>query len=73
MAKAVKIYSDKDSIGRPFEIAQRDDGKWFHREYRYNGYGMGWSKWISYMHHTDWLESLREVSPKGIRLPNPLV
>ena len=26
-------------------MAEREDGVWFFREYAYNGYGVGWSKW----------------------------
>jgi len=74
MAKAIKMYSDKDSLGRPFEFAQREDSVWFLREYKYNGYGMAWSKWVRHGNNTDWFGgTLREVSPKGIRLPNPCV
>jgi hypothetical protein len=48
MAKANRLYSGHDSYGRAIEVAERTDGVWFWREYRWNGYGMGWSKWKAY-------------------------
>ena len=45
MAKAVHFFTGRDSYGRPQDYAQRADGAWFYREYRFNGYGMGWSRW----------------------------
>lgn len=45
MAKAIKLYSGHDTYGRAVEVAERTDGVWFWREYRWNGYGLGWSKW----------------------------
>jgi hypothetical protein len=48
MAKAISLYSGYDSVGRSIQLAEREDGKWFWREYGWNGYGQGWSKWASY-------------------------
>ena len=45
MSKAKIVYGGSDSAGRGIEVAQRVDGVWFSREYSWNGYGMGWSKW----------------------------
>ena len=48
MAKALRLYVGTDSRGTSIEVAERADGKWFMREYRFNGYGTGWSKWSSF-------------------------
>lgn len=48
MAKAISLYSGWDTYGRPVELAEREDGEWFWREYGWNGYGRGWSKWADY-------------------------
>lgn len=45
MAKANRLYSGYDSYGRVIEVAERNDGVWFWREYGWNGYGNTWSKW----------------------------
>lgn len=47
MAKADRLYRGHDSYGRAIEVAERIDGVWFWREYSWNGYGMGWSKWAA--------------------------
>lgn len=48
MAKAIRLYSGHDTYGCRIEMAERADGVWYWREYHWNGYGMGWSKWASY-------------------------
>ena len=53
MAKAQVVYGGSDSTGRGVEVAQRVDGVWFHREHSWNGYGMGWSKWME-LKKTPW-------------------
>lgn len=48
MAKASQVFTGTDSYGRYSEYAQRaEDGKWFAREYGFNGYGMGMGRWFS--------------------------
>jgi hypothetical protein len=42
---ATQLYIGSDSFGRNVQMAKRDDNVWFFREYVYNGYGKGWSKW----------------------------
>ena len=46
MAKAIAAYEGSDSVGRMVEVAQREDGVFFSRQYGWNGYGNVWSKWI---------------------------
>ena len=43
--KADRLYSGYDSYGRAIEAARSISGKWFAREYKYNGYNKAWSKW----------------------------
>jgi hypothetical protein len=43
--KTVRAWSGYDSYGRSIEVAERLDGKFFWREYEYNGWGKAWSKW----------------------------
>lgn len=47
MAKAVKLYEGHDSYGRTIQVAEREDGQWFWREWGWNGFGVSWSKWGS--------------------------
>ena len=46
MAKAIAAWSGSDSVGRSVEVAKRDDGVFFSRQYGWNGYGNQWSKWV---------------------------
>jgi hypothetical protein len=39
-----EYWSGFDSQGRAVQVG-RKDGIWFSRWYRFNGYGMSWSKW----------------------------
>ena len=43
--KCVKSYIMETARGR-YEIAARVDGVYFCREFGFNGYGVGWSKWL---------------------------
>lgn len=45
MAKAQKVYMGHNTYGRTIQVAERQDGAWFWREYGWNGFGVGWSKW----------------------------
>lgn len=45
MAKAISYWYGNDSVGRPVEVAQREDGVYFARSYEWNGYGKNWTKW----------------------------
>lgn len=38
------VFGGSDSYGRNYEVAI-SNGNVYHRSYRYNGHGMGWSKW----------------------------
>lgn len=38
------VFFGSDSLGRHYEVAV-NKGNFYHRNYSYNGYGMGWSKW----------------------------
>ena len=77
MAKAVEAFFGHDSQCRQVEVAIREDGTWFSRVLRYNGYGLGWSKWTLTEELTrivndrvEWgFKTLEKTSPKGLRLP----
>lgn len=83
MAKAVQVFTGNDSYGRYSEYAQREDGVWFTRENRFNGYGMGLSRWFAPRNIQDiaslikgdvmdyGFNPLHRGNPKGLRLPNP--
>ena len=46
-------FEGTNTYGRPVEVGVRQDGVAFYREYRYNGYGMGMTKWTmldNYVH-----------------------
>lgn len=43
--RSVAVFSGVDSACRPVEQAYRADGVAFGRDYAFNGYGMGWSRW----------------------------
>ena len=45
MAKAIKLYTGRDSRNTPVEVAQRNDGVWFYRQRQFNGFGVTWTKW----------------------------
>lgn len=45
MAKAVALYSGTNTYGKSIEVAKDANGQWFSREYGWNGYGRGWSRW----------------------------
>ena len=51
MAKKIKkpkvalSFSCSDSYDRKYEIVMSTNRNWYIRQYVYNGYGMGWSKW----------------------------
>ena len=47
MAKAISLYTGVASNGMAMEVAQRTDGAWFFREYGWNGFAMGWTKWTA--------------------------
>lgn len=84
MAKAVQVFTGNDSYGRYSEYAQREDGKWFCRDYAYNGYGNGMTKWIARREIQDLdrlvkgdildygFKPLHRGNPQGLRLPNPV-
>lgn len=73
-----------DSLGNRINVAIRKDGTLFWRTYKFNGYGMGWSKWDKINDQeldvtTDskgnetakWgFEELKGYFNKSIRLPN---
>ena len=39
-----RFYGD-DTFGTHIEVGIRADGQMYWRAYKFNGYGMGWSKW----------------------------
>lgn len=45
---SVQIFSGSDTYGSPIEVALRSDGKAFWRTRQYNGYGVGYTKWLPY-------------------------
>lgn len=45
MAKAILAYVGFNSVGASVRVAQSENGAWYYREYGFNGYGKGWSKW----------------------------
>ena len=46
--KAQRFFSGNDTFGHSIEMAQSKSGKWYSREYGFNGYGKAWSKWAAY-------------------------
>jgi hypothetical protein len=42
--KTVKLYSGSDTYGVNYELAILE-GKYYHRNMVFNGYGKGWGKW----------------------------
>ena len=49
--KSVAVFTGVDSACRSVEQAYRADGVAFGRDYRFNGYGMSWSKWYKLDNH----------------------
>ena len=45
MSKASRVFYGNDSTGRPVEVAESVDGKWFCRFFEFNGFAKAWSKW----------------------------
>jgi hypothetical protein len=45
MAKAIALYHGSNTYGVNVEVAKDINGQWYSREYGWNGYGRGWSKW----------------------------
>ena len=78
MAKAIEAFTGIDTACRQVEAAVRTDGTWFSRVLRYNGYGLGWSRWEKTNDlprvdesRVEWgFKTLQRVSPHGLRLPN---
>lgn len=48
MAKTIRAFGGTNSYGVSVEVAESESGSWFQRSYTYNGYGMGWNKWIAF-------------------------
>ena len=47
-SKVSRLFTGSYSTGQHCELAQSVTGEWYLREHGYNGYGMGWSKWMPY-------------------------
>lgn len=45
MAKATAGFFGFNSRGTMVEVAKREDGAYFRREFGFNGFGNGWLKW----------------------------
>jgi len=45
MAKAIALFSGRDTYGRWIDVAFREDGQGFHRWQEFNGYADGLVKW----------------------------
>lgn len=43
--KASKLFFGRTTFGHHIEVAEAINGIWYARQYGYNGYGKGWSKW----------------------------
>lgn len=77
MTKAIEAFTGIDTSCRQVEAAVREDGTWFSRILRYNGYGLGWSRWtetpsLPYLdeNRVEWgFKTLQRINPKGLRLP----
>lgn len=41
----IQLFVGTDSYGRNVQMAKREDNVWFFRQYTFNGFGKGWSKW----------------------------
>ena len=71
--KAQRFLYGSDTYGRSIERAQSTSGAWFWREYGFNGYGKGWSKWQEETPETpeEWgFNKLTECDePPKVRLP----
>ena len=79
MAKCINSYVGNDTYGRLVELAERTDGQYFFREYVYNGYGKGFTKWSKYTNDVVLdsnndieygFQKLRSVGQTNYRLPN---
>lgn len=46
--KAQRFFDVNDTYGKPIEVAQSISGKWFFREFGFNGFGKCWSRWEEY-------------------------
>lgn len=79
MAKAIAVWTGTHTSGTHTEVAMRDDGVYFTRDYGFNGYGKGWSAWSvdREQEHVPAGErmpygfaTLRPADPARLRLPN---
>lgn len=57
MAKCIELYSGSNSLGVNVEVALSESNTWYCREYGWNGFGKGWSKWIELVDDVVRLES----------------
>jgi hypothetical protein len=55
------IYTGSDTYGRDVQLAQREDGVWFFRQYDYNGYGMVWCRWVEWKQEVTYTKSIVNV------------
>ena len=78
MAKAIALFTGIDTFTRHVHVAVREDGQQFYRNYDFNGYGKGWTKWRALNNpvpikedRCEWgFKTLSKAeSAKGIRLP----
>lgn len=71
MSKCVKLYKIEK-----IELAKSENNEWYCREYGWNGYGYGFSKWqylgkiieLERIKHTYENLNGNEINKKGIRL-----
>ena len=48
MAKTIRAFSGHNTCGVSVEVAESETGNWFQREWSFNGYGKGWTKWSTF-------------------------
>lgn len=53
--KATKLFYGIATYGQHIEVALGANGKWYFREFIFNGYGKRWSKWT--LHNEGLIES----------------
>lgn len=65
MAKSAMFFQGSNSYGKKVELAQSINGGWYTREYGFNGYAMGWSKWAACEVEEHTLIVYADVTPMG--------
>lgn len=51
MAKTLRAFTGHNTSGISVEVAESESGNWFFREWKFNGYGKGWTSWRPFIPH----------------------